>query len=92
LSLDINLTAADADAPNIDADLNAANNSIAGLSLFSDLPGETIGYYRSTIAPGTQTVPQTWGSDSGNRYLNIALSDNDGTSVVGTYTVTVMGN
>jgi len=93
LNLDIKVTTGDADAPNIDADLNAANNSVAGLSLFDNLTGETAGYYLSTIAtPGTQTVPQTWGSGSGNRYLNIAISDNDGTQLVATYTVTVMGN
>ena len=94
LNLQINVTTADADAPNIDADLNAANNSVAGLSLFDDLPGETTGYYLSTVAAtgGKQTVPQLWGSGSGNRYLNIAITDNDGTQLVATYTVTVMRN
>lgn len=91
VNVDIRLTTGDADAPNIDGDINAANNSVSGLSLFNDLPGETAGFYRSTISPGTQTVPQLWASGSGNRYLNIAVTDNDGSQLVGTIIVTVMG-
>ncbi len=85
-------TGATATAPNIDCGIgNSATTDYA--TLFDDLPGETVGFYTSTIAtPGTQTVPQLWGSGAGNRYLNMSIKDAAATGMVATYTVTVMGN
>lgn len=93
ISLNINVsTGATATTPNIDCGIgNSATTDY--VTLFDDLPGETIGYYTSTIAtPGTQTVPQTWNSGSANRYLNMSIKDAAATGMVATYTVTIMGN
>jgi hypothetical protein len=93
LSLNINVsTGATATTPDIDCGIgNSATTDYT--TLFDDLPGETIGYYTSTIAtPGTQTVPQTWASGSGNRYLNMSIKGAAATGMVATWTVTVMGN
>jgi len=93
LNLQINVsTAATATSPNIDCGIGSSATTDY-TTLFDDLPGETIGYYTSTITtPGTQTVPQTWASGSGNRYLNMSIKDAAATGMVSTYTVTVMGN
>jgi hypothetical protein len=93
LSMDVYVsTAATSTSPNIDCGIgNSATTDYA--TLFDDLPGETIGFYRSTIAtPGTQTVPVLWESGSGNRYLNMSIKDAVATGMVSTYTITVMGN
>jgi hypothetical protein len=93
IKLDIYVsTAATATTPNIDCGIGSSATTDY-VTLFNDLPGETIGYYTSTIAtPGTQTVPQTWETGGGNRYLNMSIKDAAATGMVATYTVTVMGN
>ena len=93
LSLDIYVsTNATATSPNIDCGIGSSATTDY-VTLFDDLPGETIGFYNSLIAtPGTQTVPQLWASGSGNRYLNMSIKDAAATGMVATYTVTVMGN
>jgi hypothetical protein len=93
LSLDVYVfTAATATSPDIDCGIgDSATTNYT--TLFNDLPGETVGFYRSIIAsPGTQTVPQLWQSGSGNRYLNMSVKGAAATGMVATYTVTVMGN
>ncbi|MDD5009972.1 MAG: right-handed parallel beta-helix repeat-containing protein [Syntrophorhabdaceae bacterium] len=92
LTLDIYVsTGATATAPNIDCGIGSGATTDY-TTLFDDLPGETIGFYRSTIAtPGTQTVPQLWESGSGNRYLNMSIKDAAATGMVATYVATVMG-
>lgn len=92
LSLDIYVaTAATATAPNIDCGIGSSATTDYA-TLFDDLPGETIGFYRSTIAtPGTQTVPILWASGSGNRYLNMSIKGAAATGMVATYVATVMG-
>ncbi len=92
LSLDIYVSAgATATSPNIDCGIGSSATTDY-TTLFDDLPGETIGFYRSTIAtPGTQTVPQLWESGSGNRYLNMSIKDAAATGMVATYVATVMG-
>jgi len=91
LQIDVS-TAATATSPNIDCGIGSSATTDY-TTLFDDLPGETIGYYTSTIVtPGTQTVPQTWNSGSANRYLNMSIKDTAATGMVATYTVTVMGN
>lgn len=92
LNLDVYVsTGATATTPNIDCGIgNSATTDYT--TLFDDLPGETTGFYRSTITtPGTQTVPQIWESGSGNRYLNLSIKDAAATGMVATYTATVMG-
>jgi hypothetical protein len=85
-------TAATATTPNLDCGIGSSATTDY-TTLFDDLPGETIGYYKSTITtPGAQTVPQLWASGSGNRYLNMSIKDAAATGMVATYTVTVMGN
>ena len=93
MSLDIYVsTGATATAPNIDCGIGASATTDY-TTLTDDLPGETTGFYKSTIAtPGTQTVPILWESGSGNRYLNMSIKDAAATGMVATYTVTVMGN
>ncbi len=93
LNLDIYVsTQATATSPNIDCGIGSSATTDY-TTLFDDLPGETVGFYRSTIAtPGTQTVPQLWASGSGNRYLNLSIKDAAATGMVADYTVTVMGN
>ena len=93
LSLDIYVsTTATATSPNIDCGIGSSPTTDY-TTLFDDLPGETIGFYKSTLAtPGTQTVPQLWATGSGNRYLNMSIKDAAATGMVATYTVTVMGN
>ena len=61
LSLDVNVsTAATATTPDIDCGIGSSATTDYA-NLFDDLPGETIGFYRSTAgAPGTQTVPILW--------------------------------
>lgn len=92
LSLDIYVsTGATATAPNIDCGIGSGATTDY-TTLFDDLPGETIGFYRSTIAtPGTQTVPQLWESGSGNRYLNMSIKDAAANGMIATYVATVMG-
>lgn len=85
-------TAATATSPNIDCGIGSSATTDY-TTLFDDLPGETVGFYTSTITtPGAQTVPQLWASGSGNRYLNMSIKDAAATGMVATYTVTVMGN
>jgi hypothetical protein len=85
-------TAATATTPNIDCGVGSSATTDYA-TLFDDLPGETIGFYLSTVAtPGTQTVPILWSYGSGNRYLNFSIKDAAATGMVATYTVTVMGN
>jgi hypothetical protein len=94
MALDIKVsTAATATSPNIDCGL-AANGTTDAATLFDDLPGETIGFYRSVIAtPGTQTVPVLWSADgTANHHLNMSIKGAAATGMVATYTVTVMGN
>lgn len=93
LSLDVYVsTGATATTPNLDCGIGSSATTDY-VTLFDDLPGETVGCYTSTIAtPGTQTVPQLWASGSGNRYLNMSIKDAAATGMVATYTVTVMGN
>ena len=93
LSLDINVsTGATSTSPNIDCGIGSSATTDY-TTLFDDLPGETVGFYTSTITtPGAQTVPQLWASGSGNRYLNMSIKDAAATGMVATYTVTVMGN
>lgn len=92
LSLDVYVaTAATETSPNIDCGIGSGATTDY-TTLFEDLPGETIGFYRSTIAtPGTQTVPQLWQSGAGNRYLNMSIKDAAATGMVATYVATVMG-
>jgi hypothetical protein len=92
LSLDVYVsTGATATAPNIDCGIGSGATTDY-TTLFDDLPGETIGFYRSTIAtPGAQTVPQLWQSGAGNRYLNMSIKDAAATGMVATYVATVMG-
>ncbi|MFA5408440.1 MAG: right-handed parallel beta-helix repeat-containing protein [Bacilli bacterium] len=92
LSLDIYVsTGATATTPNIDCGIGSSATTDY-TTLFDDLPGETIGFYRSTITiPGAQSVPQLWESGSGNRYLNMSIKDAAATGMVATYVVTVMG-
>ncbi len=92
ISLDIYVsTAATATSPNIDCGIGSGATTDY-TTLFDDLPGETIGFYRSTIAtPGTQTVPQLWASGSGDRYLNMSIKGAAATGMVATYVATVMG-
>ena len=93
LSLEVYVsTNATATAPNIDCGIGSSATTDY-TTLFDDLPGETIGFYTSTVTtPGTQTVPQLWASGSGNRYLNLSIKGAAATGMVATYTVTVMGN
>lgn len=90
LQIDVN-TGATATAPNLDCGLgNSATTDYT--NLFDDLPGETIGYYKSTVAvPGMQTLPLLWQSGAGNRYLNMSIKDAAATGMVARYIVTVMG-
>lgn len=92
LSLDIYVsTAATATSPNIDCGIGS-DAEADYTTLFNDLPGESIGFYQSTIVtPGAQTVPQLWESGSGNRYLNMSIKDAAATGMVATYVVTVRG-
>jgi parallel beta-helix repeat protein len=92
LSLDIYVsTAATATSPNIDCGIGSSATTDY-TTLFDDLPGETIGFYKSTIAtPGTQTVPQLWASGSGDRYITMSIKGAAATGMVASYTVTVMG-
>jgi parallel beta-helix repeat protein len=92
LALDIYVsTAATATSPNIDCGIGSGATTDY-TTLFDDLPGETIGFYRSTIAtPGAQTVPQLWQSGAGNRYLNMSIKDAAATGMAATYVATVMG-
>lgn len=92
LSLDVYIsTKATSTEPNIDCGIGSSATADY-TTLFDDLPGETVGFYRSTIAtPGTQTVPQLWESGSGNRYLNMSIKDAAATGMVATYVATVMG-
>lgn len=93
LKLDVYVsTQATSTTPNLDCGIGASATTDY-TTLFDDLPGETVGFYTSTIAtPGTQTVPQLWASGSGNRYLIVSIKDAAATGMVATYTVTVMGN
>jgi hypothetical protein len=93
LTLDIYVsTNATSTTPNIDCGIGSSATTDY-TTLFDDLPGETIGFYKSTVAtPGAQTVPQLWASGSGNRYLSMSIKDAAATGMVATYTVTVMGN
>ncbi len=85
-------TGATATSPNIDCGIGASATTDYN-NLTDDLPGETIGFYKSTIAtPGTQTVPILWQSGAGNRYLNHSIKGAAATGMVMTYTITVMGN
>jgi hypothetical protein len=85
-------TAATATSPNIDCGIGSSATTDYA-TMFDDLPGETIGFYKSTIAtPGTQTVPILWASGSGNRYLNMSIKGAAATGMVASYTVTIMGN
>jgi hypothetical protein len=85
-------TAATATSPNIDCGIGSSATTDYA-TMFDDLPGETIGFYKSTIAtPGTQTVPVLWQSGAGNRYLNHSIKGAAATGMVATYVVTVMGN
>ncbi len=84
-------TAATATSPNIDCGIGSSTTTDYA-TMFEDLPGETIGFYSSTIAtPGTQTVPILWASGSGNRYLNMSIKDAAATGMIASYVVTVMG-
>jgi hypothetical protein len=93
LDLQINVTTgATATTPDLDCGIGSSATTDY-TTLFDDLPGETIGFYTSTIAtPGAQTVPQLWASGSGNRYLNMSIKGAAATGMVASYTVTVMGN
>jgi hypothetical protein len=92
LDLQINVnTKATSTEPNIDCGIGSSATTDY-TTLFDDLPGETAGYYKSTVTtPGAQTVPQLWASGSGNRYLNMSIKDAAATGMVATYTITVMG-
>lgn len=92
LSLDIYVsTKATSTEPNIDCGIGSSAEADY-TTLFDDLPGETVGFYRSTIAsPGAQTVPQLWESGSGNRYLNMSIKGAAATGMVATYVAIVMG-
>ena len=92
LSLDIYVaTGATATSPNIDCGIGASATTDY-VTLFDDLPGETIGLYNSKIAtPGTQTQPILWQTGAGNRYLNMSIKDAAATGMVATYVATVMG-
>ena len=82
---------ATATTPNIDCGLGSSATTDY-TNLTNDLPGETIGCYKSTIAtPGTQTVPLIWTSGAGNRYLNHSIKDAAATGMVMRCTVTIMG-
>lgn len=93
LALDVNIsTGATATTPDIDCGIGSSATTDYA-TMFDDLPGETVGFYRSIITtPGTQTVPILWASGSGNRYLNMSIKGAAATGMVATYTVTVMGN
>jgi hypothetical protein len=84
-------TNATATAPNIDCGIGSSATTDY-TTLFNDLPGETIGYYVSTITtPGAQTVPIVWTTGAGNRYLNMSIKDAAATGMVATYIITVIG-
>lgn len=92
LSLDVYVaTAATATSPNIDCGIGSSATADY-VTLFQDLPGETIGLYNSKIAtPGAQTQPILWQTGAGNRYLNMSIKDAAATGMVATYVATVMG-
>jgi hypothetical protein len=84
-------TKATSTEPNIDCGIGSSATTDY-TTLFDDLPGETVGFYKSTVAtPGAQTVPQLWASGSGNRYLNHSIKGAAATGMVATYVITVMG-
>lgn len=92
LSLDIYVsTKATSTEPNIDCGIGSSATADY-VTLFQDLPGETVGLYNSKIAtPGAQTQPILWQTGTGNRYLNMSIKDAAATGMVATYVATVMG-
>lgn len=84
-------TNATSTSPNIDIGVGASATADY-TTLFDDLPGETAGLYRSTVAtPGAQTLPILWKSGSGNRYLNASIKGAAATGMVLRCTATIMG-
>jgi hypothetical protein len=84
-------TKADTGTPDIDVGI-AADATTDSATLFSDVPCETVGLYKSTVAtPGAQSVMQIWAASGASSFLNHSIKGAAATGMVATYTVTVMG-
>jgi hypothetical protein len=84
-------TVATATEPNID--IGIGNNAATSYAnLFSEIPGETLGWSKSTVnTPGAHVLPQLWKSGGGPRYLNIAITDAAATGMVARAIINVIG-
>lgn len=92
LSVDVYVsTKATSTSPNLDCGIGSSATTDY-TTLFDDLPGETVGFYKSTLTtPGTQTVAQLWEYGSGNRYLNMSIKDAAATGMVAKEIIRVIG-
>jgi hypothetical protein len=88
-SVDVYISSAASSASSVDVGIGPSGGDSTGLWTKLDVNSKT-GYFMSTIAPGTQTVPVGWGPTS---YFNIYTTATGATTgLAATYTITVMGN